>query len=337
MNSIVQEQDRADRARREKFGEGRPAIHADFKGQKFVAVGDQLLHSDKWRTFPDFLQDYIKHALDPVWGKAELAKPLEDRHQILKWYDAMCRYQRTQQRGPDGLYGVAPNGGMRAYLLLAYDLYTLRHHSALQSVVVKRLKHRDQFQGARHELFAAATCIRASYDIEYEDEGDNSRRHAELIASHGPTGQKVTVEAKSKHRDGVLGFRGKRKPDDEIRVGIQRLLRDALGKPAPHPYVIFFDLNLPPTEHRFLDTQWFREVGDSVADEGGDADSFNLIVLSNQPDHYLDEDVPARGGEIVSVMGRNPRTKPVHMSAIAAIHDAANKFGVIPNSFEEAG
>ncbi len=41
LNSSVQEHERAERARREKFGEGRPAIHADFKGHKLVAVGNQ--------------------------------------------------------------------------------------------------------------------------------------------------------------------------------------------------------------------------------------------------------------------------------------------------------
>ncbi len=72
----------------------------------------------------------------------------EERHQILKWSDAMCRCQRKQQPGPDGLNGFGPNAGRRAYLLLACNLYTLRPHSALQSAVVKRLKHRDQFQDA---------------------------------------------------------------------------------------------------------------------------------------------------------------------------------------------
>ena len=40
-------------------GLGRPFITADYKGEKFVAVGELLLHSPKWRTVHDFLKDYI--------------------------------------------------------------------------------------------------------------------------------------------------------------------------------------------------------------------------------------------------------------------------------------
>lgn len=328
-----------ERERRARFGEVRPVIQTDHKGHKFVAVGSELLCSTRWRTFPDFLADYIKRVLDPAWGKAELNKPVEERHQIMKWYDGMCRYQHTQQPGPDGLYGTVPNGPMRAYLLLAYDLYTLRHHSALQNVVVRRLKHKDQFQGARHELFAATTCIRAGCDIEYEDEGDSSRKHPELIATHRATGQMFAVEAKSRHRPGVLGHPGEPQSPDELRAGIERLLQNALAKPATQPYVIFFDLNLPPSSGHVFQSSWFEEVGDSVA-RIGDAhvggDPFNLIVFSNQPDHYLQDNVPSPGGTILSVIGHNPRIPVTHPEAIAAIHAAANKFGVIPNSFEEA-
>jgi hypothetical protein len=331
---------RAEQERRAKFGEVRPVVHADHKGYKFVGVGSELLYSKQWRTFPDFLADYIKRVLTPEWGKAELTKPFDERHVIMKWYDGMCRYQQKQERGPDGLFGTVPNGAMRACLLLAYDLYALQHHSKLQVAVVKRLKNKDQFQGARHELFAAATCIRAGYDIEYEDEGDSSRKHPELIAKHRASGQQVAVEAKSRHRPGVLGYPGQPEPTETLRAGIERLLKDALAKPIAHPYVIFFDLNLPPSSGHVFQAPWFEEVGDSVAkigDARGGNDPFSLIVFSNQPDHYIDANLPSPGGTILSVIGRSPRVATTHPEAIAAIHEAANKFGVIPNSFEEAG
>jgi hypothetical protein len=329
----------AEQVRRDKFGEVRPVIHADHKGYKFVAVGSQLLYSKHWRTFPDFLGDYIKRVLTPEWGKAELAKPLQERHVVMQWYDGMCQYQRRQQRDPNGLYGAVPNGPWRAYMLLAYDLYSLQHHSTLQAAVVKRLKHPDQFQGARHELFAAATCIRAGYDIEYEDEGDSSRRHPELVALHRATGQKIAVEAKSRHRPGVLGRPGHPQPTDGLRAGIERLLKDALAKPVCHPYVIFFDLNVPPFRGHPFQAPWFEEVGDSVAkigDAHGGSDPFNLIVFSNQPDHYLNVAIPSPGGTILLVLGRNPQIPAANESALAAVHQAAQKFGRIPNSFEEA-
>lgn len=337
---ILRELEAAKRKRIEKFGYIRSAIHADYREYKVVAIGGQVVFSKAWRTFPDFLADDIKRVLEPDWGQTEIAKPFQERHPIMQWYDGMCRFQQNLQPDADGLLAFVPNGPTRAYLLLAYDLYALRNHMALQTAVVSRLKHRDQFQGARHELFAAANCIRAGYDLKYEDERDNTRKHPELIATHRSTGQKVAVEAKSRHRPGVLAFPGQLEPLETITAGVRNLLKKALAKPVSHPYVIFVDLNLPPFRENLIETQWFPEIGNAVADLGAEADNrdpFNLIVFSNQPDHYRTDEAPAVGGQLMSVLGRNPQIPATHPEAIAAIHEAANKFGTLPNTFEEAG
>ncbi len=340
LQAAIQAKTESEQIRRKRFGEVRPVIHADFHGHKFVAVGNQLHHSKDVKTFPDFLQNYIRSVLGPDWGNAELAKPLESRHEIMKWYDAMCQFQREQERGPDGLYGVIPTGAMRAYLLLAYDLYIIRDHSALQESVVHRLKHPDQFQGARHELFATATCIRAGYDIAFEDESDPSRRHIEFTAIHKTTGQEIDVEAKSRHRPGVLGYPARPRASDEVRAGIEGLLRDAFAKPVLHPYVIFFDLNLPPSPEPLMQKPWLHEIRDSVdrvAKEKGDRDCFNLIVFTNQPDHYGKHDSPAPSGNVLSVVSQRLKIVAANPNAIIAIHRAAKQYGTIPNTFEEAG
>ena len=70
----------ADRVQRERQqGLGKPIISADFNGRRLVAVNNRLLHSKRWLTFHDFLCDYIKTAIGPEWGNAEIAKPLEQR------------------------------------------------------------------------------------------------------------------------------------------------------------------------------------------------------------------------------------------------------------------
>jgi hypothetical protein len=329
-----------ERERQARFGQVRPAIHADWRGQKLVAVGRQILNSPKWKTPVDFLSDYMKFVMTPEWGKAELEKPLADRHPVMQWYDAMCRLQAMAKRnaGADGVFGVAPSGAMRAYLLLAFDLYALQHHSALQDQLVHRLRHRDQYQGARHELFAAATCIRAGFDIEYEDESDRSRRHTEFTATHRQTEMSICVEAKSKHRSGVLGLTGKREPDDELHTRLGGLINDALKKPHRHPLVIFFDLNLPSNSPSHLSTEWFIRFVDPVVrhiDRKGEEDPWDLLVFSNQPDHYATGDAPAPAGCVVAMFGKNSRIGQQPPSELIALFDAANKFGTLPNRFEE--
>jgi SEC-C motif len=329
-----------ERQRQARFGQVRPAIHADWQGQKWVAVGNKLLNSAKWKTPVDFLSDYLKFVMTPAWGKSELAKPLADRHPVMQWYYAMCRLQALggQQAGPDGVFGVAPSGAMRAYMLLAFDLYALQHHCALQDRLVHRLRHRDQYQGARHELFAAATCIRAGFDIEYEDESDRSCKHTEFTATHRQTGVSICVEAKSKHRPGVLGREGDRVADEEVRTRLGRLINNALKKPHKHPLAIFFDLNLPPESPAHGTPEWFKRFADPILrgiDRNGEEDPWDLLVFSNQPDHYATDDGPAPGGYALGMLGKNAGIGSQPPSELVALIDAANKFGTLPNRFEE--
>ncbi|MHB8095019.1 MAG: YecA family protein, partial [Candidatus Aminicenantales bacterium] len=293
----------AERIKQNKYGMVRPIIQDDFDGNRFIAVGNELHYSTDWKTFPDFLMSYIKRLLGKEWGEAELKKPIEKRHEIMNWYDSMCRFQQRQKKGANGIYQAIPNGPMKAYLLLSYDLYVLRHHNLLQNALVVRLKNVDQFQGARHELFAAATCIRAGFLLEYENEADRSRKHPEFLATHEKTGQRVAVEAKSRTRPGILGRPGTKVTDGTIKLGIGRLLNKSLEKALDKPLVIFLDLNMPPSSVRLFEKPWINKLNSAVERiDGGSKEGakYNLLVFSNMPFYYDESDNPSPKGDILT-------------------------------------
>ncbi len=334
------EEPEAMKARRNRFGKVRPMIHADFQGQKFVAVGSNFYHSSKWPVPLDFLHDFPKYVFTREWFEAELAKPFEERHPVIQWYDLTCKLQAKQEPDSEGMYRITPSGPMDAYILLSYDLYILQHHSSLPDRLVERLKNRDGFQGARHEVFAVATCIRAGFDIEFEDDTDRTTKHTEFVATHRETGQKINVEAKSKRRKGVLSKPGPRVSDERVRVRVRRLINDAIAKPVQHPYVIFLDLNLPPSSPIRMSQAWFDKIVQPIIrdrEEKGESDPWSLLVFSNYPDHYLDGDEPAPSGYAVGLFGKNPPIDAAHPEAIRAVIEAAWKFGNIPESFEDMG
>jgi SEC-C motif len=125
-------------------GLGKPIISTETSsGHRFVAVKNRLLHSKSWKTFPDFLGDYIKIALDPEWRNAELAKPPERRHPILDWYQKLCAHQKTYITEPGKVSDAPMTGAVAAYLHLAYDLYALDHNAELQNKLVARLHNHD--------------------------------------------------------------------------------------------------------------------------------------------------------------------------------------------------
>src|SRR5688500_2503282 len=94
------------RQRTNQQGLGTPIISAEMRGTRFVAVKNRLLHSNKWRTFIDFLGDYNMTAIGKDgWGTKEIEeKRLEDRHPILQWYDKVCQNQREHYKEPGKVY-----------------------------------------------------------------------------------------------------------------------------------------------------------------------------------------------------------------------------------------
>src|SRR5579871_3411024 len=67
----------AEHIRQNQQGKGRPIIAFKTARHQIVAVGNNIYWSGKWKTFPDFLMDYMKGKLGPEWIKPELEKPPE--------------------------------------------------------------------------------------------------------------------------------------------------------------------------------------------------------------------------------------------------------------------
>jgi hypothetical protein len=304
----------------EKYGKVRPIIHANFGENKVVAVGNQIIWSPKWKTFPDFLCGYITSVLGASWGNSELRKPMPDRHQIMKWYHSLCIFQKSHKTD-DGRYGGVLNGPTAAYMCLAYDLYLLRHNGGIQKSLIRRLKHPDQFQGARYELFVAATCIKAGYDLEYEDERDPDKTHTEFIATHKITKQKICVEAKSKHWPGVLGYGDSSKSADNIKLKFRGLLIDALKKDHNFPFAIFIDVNLPP------------EIAAPVFETPYPNAIIQELETFKKTEDGKDAFDPKR--HMLTCLALNPAKHIPDREVLMELVNATNLYGNIPTDFPE--
>jgi hypothetical protein len=336
------QQTRGDRDFSRQFGQIRAPISVDHLGYKFVIAGNKLLYQPKERAqfFTDILATFVPAIFGREWFKAEIAKSAASRHPVFELRLKAMKYIQAQPRNAQGVYQVQMTGPMLGYFTFAYDLFTVQDNGRLDARLIDRLKNRDQFQGARHELFAEATCLRAGFTIEHEDETDGTTRHAEFTATHKATDQQVSVEAKSKHRPGVLGFPGARQSEGAHNLNVGQLLNDAIRKNTPHPLVVFFDLNLPwltasrllemrvpshPVIQGTLDRMRRRHLG---------RDPINLLVLTNHPEHYSADEETAPSPQLLSIHSQLP-TKPVaRPAALMAIHLAADVYGKIPQFFD---
>lgn len=220
-----------EKQREDRQGWGRPIIATEVNGHMMVAVGNKVCYG-KWKSVPDFLTAYLMGTLGPEWGKAEIAKPLEDRHPILVWYNYLCQLQQEHVKEPGQPFLMPQTGAAAAWFYLAYDLYCLEHNSELHAKLLGRLKNPDMFQGARYETFVAGTISRAGFTIEFEDEDDRRSTHVEFTATCIKSGRKYSIEAK---------HRNVREQGSTFRLG--RLLQKALKKSAAHPRIIFLGLD----------------------------------------------------------------------------------------------
>jgi len=326
--------------RQQMFGQVREPLHIpEFAGHRFVGVRNRLYFSKKWKFFSDFLFEYGLSRFGKDWVDAQVSLPPEQQHPLHKIRREACEYINAQERLPDG--GIRAHGTVLVCNNFYYDLFTVDDNGLLNDELLVRLKHRDQFQGAMHELFAQATCLRAGFSIILEDERDRTRRHAEFIAVHKSTGQHVLVEAKSRHRAGVLGQPGVEHPVADIRF--HRLINDAVTKDPTSPLAIFVDTNLPPeradrfyvpeSTTRLLPSRALASLLDRVRKDYGELDPYNLLVFSNHPQHYVRTNHSHAPSRMAAILSERPRIKIYNKEALVDLLKAANLYRVVPTHF----
>jgi hypothetical protein len=336
----VQQRRIEERARAAKFGKVRPEIATEAFGRTFVAVGNKLHWSEsgkKWITFPDFLLDYVAHIFRKEWGDVELGKPFAERHPVVQWRCKTIQDIRKHSTIAGQMTQLPPSNFLAAFNSFAYDLYTVDHNGRLDESLLQRLKNKTEFEGARHELCAEATCYRAGFTIKHENQKDTSTRHAEFRAIHKVTGQEIAVEAKRRHRQ----------PGKDIDFRFERLINEAIKKNPPLPLVIFLDTNLP-TE---MAEQFFGEgegyltkiskpmegMLDRIRANQGGIDPYSMIVFTNHPHSLPSEEARAPIGLAVSCISTIPSRPVEHMDALIELTAAARMYYSVPNELPKSG
>ena len=153
-------------------------------------------------------------------------------------------------------------GAAIAWFRLAYDLYLVEHNAELQKCLIKRLRKLPAFQGARFEAAVAAMMLASGYELEFVDE-KGAGKHPEFYATHRQTGQVLAVEAKSKHRPGILGFEPDSPPEHPTSLNIDRLLYTAVEKDTKAPLLVFIELNSPMLVNTQTENELYRDLNAS--------------------------------------------------------------------------
>jgi len=184
--------------------------------------------------------------------------------------------------------------------------------------------------------------LRAGFTVAHENEKDPNRRHVEFFATHKNTGLRIAVEAKSRHRTGVLAQDGEPVAENQVDFRFSRLIHDAVAKVPGLPLAIFLDTNLPPQRARKFygprvsppqPSLYLQRILEELRKRAGGKDPYNLLVFTNIPHHYDGDDELDPPRDWVAYIAQAPNT-PVHSAAVLQyLARASELYGNVPNAF----
>jgi hypothetical protein len=332
-------QERIERTLREQYGIFVNYVApAQYQGRKVWAIGSRLYTDNPPnQTFSEFLVAVLAGTFGETWLTAQNAFPPEEQHFVRRAYTDYAHWQRRESEGrppdADGLWSATPDGWTTYLISLAFDIASLIHTASLPEPLLNRLRNRDQYQGARYEIAVAAIFARLGCEIEWIDDRQASdQKHPEFYARRDAI--TLAVEAKSRHRQGVIHAPGERLDEKALRGDVQGLYKSALEKEVGDmPFIIFIDLNAPPSPGTIgFETKWAQDIRKWLPLEDDGAGSYRSLCFTNFSPHYQGTDV-AVAAEYTFV--ENPRTRDQLPEAFRdALLTALTAYGRVPELTE---
>lgn len=304
------------------------------------AVGSTVHARTPGETFHEFILDLFGNAIGYDWIASERVKPEGERHPLSIWGQELVEAmqqgekQRTDKSKP---FGIKQSGNLRALLALAYDYYSLSHCSAkIQPKFIKRLKNKDNFQGARYEMAVAGIAVRAGFEIAWINE---KVKHCEFKGTHKRTGVTSYFECKSHHRDGVLGSKGDFTPDKTRMKIIDHFIKATKQADRSHPLIIFDDVNLPITPTvDFEEKEWHQKINESFKQfkfhEVYKQTSCGALFITNFSWHFHKELDSLKENEVIAYfhVGGKYSLRP---ETVSLLKTASEQYGFVPAKFDE--
>lgn len=293
--------------------EAHPKIHCEFRGHRVRAVGKRIYVRPIDETFHEFILWLLHRTLGRDWWNSECSKTAGAQHQVIKWYRAfgeLIDRQAAEHNNADGGHLIEPSGDAYSLLCLAYDVYQLLHSINLCEQTFRRLKKRHEFQGARYEIAVASVFARIGYKLEYSPVVLQVK-HPEFVAVHPIRGDKISVEAKSRRRPGVLHETGDQRNSTGTTTEVRDLFARALAQRREGmPFAVFIDLNFPVRAKPTFCPSWTTDLSKMMESQFGAAtpsepDPFNALVITNFPYHYCGNRL-AIGAERVLAVSMHP-------------------------------
>lgn len=320
-----------------------PAATALWQDTRVVSAGSHLYKIAVGESWYGFLYGLLIEQVGPDWFDAEMEKPEDDGHFLARWYRDICRRERDENGHFTRHNPANEVGTTLAFRSIAYDIFCMLQAINLSPKLLDRLRHPDQFEGARYELWVAATLFRAGFLIEFAEEDDRSSKHGEGIATHRKTGKRFWIEAKRKHRP---AFDYIQALIDKLVLKVDaKLVAAALQKPAEEDRLIFIDVNRPPWSRNDIKAPWISAFRASLnrlqlqKHFRDNPDQRAFVMVTNHPYHFVSNVYPDPQqhffGTAFNMPNFNPLTLETDFPIIYELMRSITDHFAIPQDFLE--
>ena len=304
-----------------------------------VIVGTEVFKRPRGEPIFDFLIAHLNLTFGEEWARPQYALPIEQRHVVMRWWFSVCESQKLSapaDHREGEWFEVVPTGDAMEFMTLADDLYRLRLANALRPKLVNRLRHHEEFQGARYECAIAASFVRCGFDIAWQSGPDVK---CEFVATQKLTGEAIAIEVKSRRRPGTLNQDGTMPNLTSLRLDASHLYKKALTQcPNDTPCGIFIDVNLPwysPGE--LTEIPWWEEIKAMMNEHPEPTVEIpaleTCLVFTNFNWHYSGKN-KARGHPYVYAFPEFVRRRLTNLNTFVAILRAIQRYSEIPGSSE---
>ncbi len=101
-----------------------------------MTVGNRMYYSQKWKTFHDFLFEYLRMTFSKEWLQSKFCKSFKEKHPIVRWHEIAHKHMREHLLEEGTINSVMMSGAVSAYLNLSYSLYLLAHNLKVQERLI---------------------------------------------------------------------------------------------------------------------------------------------------------------------------------------------------------
>jgi hypothetical protein len=274
----------------------RMMLSFEFNGYRLRFVFGGMHYCPLNETFHDFLLNIINKTFGSKWGASQSGMSEENKHVVFSWFEDLVKFRKEftekieTESTPHGLILSAEmDGPQQALFSFAWDLFCLQIKGKISEDHVKKLKDNNMFQSFRYEIAVAAIMVRSGFEIEWYDTSGKDGKKSEFIATHLRTGLKVTVEAKSIRRIGVLNEKGVLDRNDDKLPRIAKQLKAAEKKKEKGiPHLVFIDINRPPHVSDITsDINYIKKLIDAMPIVSADKPAkHEVLIMTNFSPYY---------------------------------------------------